>query len=302
MYASEEDRAALIFSPFGKIFYSILRHFTIFIIFLFFFQLTRKKINTLIVSGLGLSIITFLLVSLLSGSRGGIVSILVVCAYFFLFLRNMYKPAVLRNIIRISYLICGVIVLGVAMISVSRLSDMGDKKGKDLLMDQWISQYAGEGIIQYDHKIWYLEKFLNGKQNLPFIYSFVDSSIKDLDTYASKAENVVKTPVTVFYTYVGDLILDFGIIGTSIVISFMFLFIRFLIKTRNDKISFYHLILLAYFFEYLAIGFTANIFRTYYTQLSVVETTILLVLLYIFQKLNEKYHGFPCNSNSCVQS
>lgn len=300
MYLAEEDKASIIFEPVVRPFFSIMRHFTVFIAFLLFYQLSQKKINKLISVGLAGNLLTFLLVSMLSGSRGGIMSLLLICAYFLLFMRNIMQPSVFKFLKRFSFVLCGIIAIGIAAISISRLTDMGEKKGKELLMDQWISQYAGEGIIRYDHTIWHLEKQLNGKQNLPYPYSFVDDSIKDLESYANKAENVVKTPVTVFYTYVGDLILDFGIIGSLIAAIIIYFAIKFLIRIRHGRISFYYLIILSFFYEYLAVGFTANIFRTYYTQLQIVETLVLLCIIYIFQKLNSKRNELSCNSHTGI--
>jgi len=300
MYSADEDKTNLIFTPYIRPFYSVMRHFTVFIIFLFFYQLSKRRFNKIIIIGLAGNIVTFFLVSLLSGSRGGIISLLLTCAYFLFFMKSLMKPSVVTILMRMTLIIVGIVVIGVAAISVSRLSDMSEEKGKVLLMDQWISQYAGEGIIRYDHTIWHIDKKLNGSQNLPYPYSFVDDSIKDLESYASKAENALKTPVTVFYTYVGDLIIDFGIIGTIIAAIIIYLTIRFLIKIRNGRISFYHLIILSFFYEYLTVGFTANIFRTYYTQLQIVETLVLLGIIYIFQKLNSKRNELSCNSNSGI--
>lgn len=300
MYSADEDKTTLIFSPAIRPFFSIMRHFTVFIAFLFFYQLTLKKTNILTTVGLAGNLITFLLVSILSGSRGGIMSLLLICAFFLFFMKNIMKPQIVKVLLRMAAIICGIVAIGIISISISRLSDMSEKKGRELLMDQWISQYAGEGIVRYNHTIWHLDKHLGGSQNFPYPISFTDSSVKDLETFAGKAESVLHTPITVFYTYVGDLIIDFGIGGALILSIIIFYVIKYLIKIKKGSISFYHLIILSFLYEYLSIGFTANIFRTYYTQLQIVETLMLLCLIYVFQKLNEKRYALSCNSNSGI--
>ena len=291
MYESDEDKSKLIFSPMIKPLFSIMRHFTVFIYFLFFYQLTRKKYNILIIIGLGSGILTFLLFSLLCGSRGGIVSTLLACAYFFLFMKNMMRPKLIKCMTYFAYLIVGCLILGISAISFSRLSNMNDQSGRELLMDHWISQYAGEGIIRFDTTIWNLDAHLNGTQTLPYLYSYVNPDVKDVETYAPKAEYTIKTPVTVFYTYIGDIMIDFGIIGTIIVVLIMHLVIRFLSEVKKGKISFYHVILLSFFYQCLTIGFTANLYRGYFNQKTIVENLSLLLILFIFQNLYKKYYA-----------
>lgn len=298
MYSSEEDKTTLIFSPMSRPLFSIMRHFTILIVFLFFFQLSRHKVKFFYVVGLGGNIIMFLLFSLLSGSRGGIVSLLLMCSFFFILLKGVISPSIVRIVNRFAIALIGMVIIGIGAISVSRLGDMSERKGRELLMDQWISQYIGEGMVKYDYYAWHLDKKLNGAQNLPYLYSYKDGKIKDLDTFSIKAESKLGIPITVFYTYVGDLIIDFGIIGTCVIGLMILIVIKYLIKIRNGKLSIYHLILLSFFYEYLSIGFTANIFRTYYTQLQIVETILLLGIMYIFQKLNEKRYALLSNNNT----
>lgn len=300
MYSSEEDSASLLFLPYIKPFYSILRHFTVFIIFLFFYQLSKKKIRLLITLGLFLDILVFFLFSLLCGSRGGLVSLLLICAFYFLFMKSIMKPKIVKMITRGSILLCSCLLIGIAAISISRLTGMEERRGKDLLMDQWISQYAGEGIIRFDHAVWNLQNHLNGAQNFPYLISFKDPSIKDLEIFAGKAEYKIKEPITVFYTYVGDMVIDFGIIGSIFFVLLIYLCIRYFIEVKKHSISFYHLIILSFFFEYLSIGFTANIFRTYYSQLPIIETLLLLAFIYCFQKINEKRYLLSGNCHSSI--
>ena len=288
MYNADEDRANLIFSSFARPFFSVIRHFRIFIIFLFFYQLTKRDYNKLIIAGLAANIITFALVTLLSGSRGGIMSLLMTCAYFLFLMKNAIRPTIVKKLMRFATILLACLILGVGAISISRLSTSNLNKSYDNMMDQWISQYAGEGIIQYDDIIWHLDKHLDGKQNLPYPYSFIDKSLKNLDQFSAEAQSKLQTPVTIFYTYLGDLIIDFGILGSAIAAILIYLLIKYLIKIKKGKISFYHLIILSFFYIYLSIGFTANIYRTYFTQLQIVETLVLLGILYTFQKLTER--------------
>lgn len=301
MYALDEDKVSLIFSPTIKPFYSIMRHFVNFIIFLFFYSLTKKN-NRLLSIGLGLNVMTFFLVSLLSGSRGGILSLLLSCVFFAFFMRYMFSTKVYKFIMKLATIVIIILGLGVSAISISRLSDMSNRKGRELLMDQWISQYAGEGIIRFDNTIWHIDNHLHGYQNLPVLVSLVDYRVKDLDNVVNICEPKVKIPITVFYTYVGDLVMDFGKVGALIAVIVVSFIIRYLIRPNRKGISIYHLIILNYFFVYITVGFTANIYRTYYSQIPAVEIIGLLLFLYLFQKINSYKNGLrPRHCHSRIQ-
>lgn len=302
MYNFDEDKASIIFFPIIKPLYSIIRHFTNFVIFLFFYNLTLAKRNKFIIIGLGICIFGFFLTNLLSGSRGGILTTLLTCGFYAIFMKYAYTKKIYKKLYKLAIFAVGLIIIGVAAISISRISDMSQQKGRDLLMDQWISQYAGEGIIRFDNTIWHSDTKLKGYQCLPYIYSFFDPRVKNLDEEMNFLEGKVKYPLTVFYTYVGDFVIDFGIIGAVLILFIIQRIINYLIKRKRNKISMYHLIILSYAFTLITVGFTANLYRTYYTQIQIVETLIFLGILYLFQILNRKINkNATRNSNPRLQ-
>lgn len=288
MYELEDDTASVLFAPMIKPMYSIMRHFTQLIIFLFFYNLSLPRINRPIVVGLGLCIVTFLLFALLSGSRGGIMLLLVSCVFYVMMLKNIYKPKIYRSMMKLASVAVGLLVVGIAAISLSRVDSMNtsNKNAPEIMMDQWIAQYAGEGMIQFDNDLWPQDKHLWGMQNLSVPMSLYEKRLLDPDKFAFHAERKIHNPITVFYTYVGDLYIDFGAWGTLLAVLLLQWFSRKLLKFKNGKISIYKLIGLNYMFVYLSIGFTANIYRTFYTQIEFVYVGVFLLLLFIYQTIS----------------
>ena len=81
MYESNEDKAALYFSGISKVSFALIRRFENIIVVLFFYQIYKKRKDYAI--GLSLPMIMFLIYKLMSGSRGGLVGIV---------LQKKFKP------------------------------------------------------------------------------------------------------------------------------------------------------------------------------------------------------------------
>lgn len=283
MYSAEEDRANLLFLPQIKPLYSIIRHFPGFIIFLFFYNLTLKRKRTIVIFLLAISVLMFLLMAMLSGSRGGMLASLVQIFFFAFFMKSMFNPVIFRKLVRFSIFILAMIVIGISAISISRLGYSHEKGKKNITMDTWIAQYAGEGMIRFDDTVWNNDYQLNGYQTLPVVYYLFDKDVKDFDKITDRNERKCHEIVTVFYTYIGDLYLDFGRYGTILAALILMYVINTLIKVKNYRISLYRLIILNWFFVLVTIGFTADIYRTYYTQINIVYELGLLLCIYLFQ-------------------
>lgn len=283
MYDSDVDNTTIIFYPVIRPFYSILRHFIPFIIFLFVYNLSKRDKIKWIVIGLGMNTLTFFLVSILSGSRGGVISILVTCIFFVLIMKNMIEKKTYLRIKQISIIGLVGLVLGISAISISRLARNNARADwSTQTMDLWISQYAGEGIVRFDNTIWNLNKTLNGTHNLDYIISLDDASIKDSKKYNLNNEIKINIILSVFYTYVGDVLIDFGKDWSIPIFIILYLLIKYLFHTKDSRLSFYKVIILSYMFQFLTIGFTANIYRSYYNQTPIVDVLLLLLGLKIF--------------------
>lgn len=283
MYSSDTDTAELLFIGPIKPFYSIVRHFQTFIVFLFFYNISLNKKRIWIILGLAMSIAMFFIMSILSGSRGAVLKLLVTVFFFAFFMRHMIPTKYFRVLMRVMTVGVVFLALGIAAITVSRLDSYHKKGRRNRTMEEWVSQYAGEGMVRFDYDSWNIDKTLNGKQNLPIIYAFNDPVAKDVRKYASRNERLIGSKLTMFNTYMGDLCVDFGKFGGALAVCLMSLAIYYLTKRRNNKISLYKLVILSFFFNYLVIGFTANVYRGYYNMISIVYELILLGLLYLLQ-------------------
>lgn len=280
MYDADENKANLLFHSAVKPFFTIIRHFPDFVVFLLFYNLAKGNSNKLVVLGLASAITVQFLFALLSGSRGGILTLVVRIIFYAFFMRSMISQHTFRKFIKISITGLALVAIGVSQISISRHDSYHERGAQNQDMSTWISQYMGEGMIRFDDTVWYNESPLGGCQTLPVAFSLFDPTAKDTDKYIARNERISKDILTVFYTYIGDFYLDFGRIGAVFAIIVLSIATGALLKVKHKSISIFRLIPLCWIFILITIGITADVFRTYYTQLPLLEEGIFIVLLY----------------------
>ena len=288
MYESSGDKSALFFSGPSKFCFAMIRRFEILVVVLLFYQLSKRK--TKYVYELCIPIMVFTLFKLLSGSRGGLVGTGLLMVTLFLMLRQTFSAETRKTVVKIGAVVGSLFVLALAAISISRFSQNTNTEDT---IDVWISQYMGEAIPRFSDDVWGIKTLLYGNQNFMFLRKLIGLSyIENYDSYKAIYGIKLGTPVDVFYTFMGDIYLDFGTIGGVVFsIIFAFVFSKFL-KIKND-ISIPTLAVLCLFFDLLGFGFTANVFRTIFIQQDMVWLIIAIVILYMVQLVRQQNKNTP---------
>lgn len=293
MYESSGDKSALFFSGPSKFCFAMIRRFEILVVVLLFYQLSKRK--TKYVYELCIPIMVFTLFKLLSGSRGGLVGTGLLMVTLFLMLRQTFSADTRKTVVKIGAVVGSLFVLALAAISISRFSQNTNTEDT---IDVWISQYMGEAIPRFSDDVWGIKTLLYGNQNFMFLRKLIGLSyIENYDSYKAIYGIKLGTPVDVFYTFMGDIYLDFGTIGGVVFsIIFAFIFSKFL-KIKND-ISIPTLAVLCLFFDLLGFGFTANVFRTIFIQQDMVWLIIAIVILYMVQLVRQQNKNPPHLGNN----
>ena len=205
-------------------------------------------------------------------------------------MQNMFTKDIFRKIKRYTFIGIIFLSLGIGAITLSRLSILNSQKTgqSKTQVERWLAQYLGEGFIQFDSRLWDIEYTLNGEHNFPVIVGSYNPIAKDTKKFNSYQSSIAKRFTYVFYTYVGDIVLDFGIIGGAIAIFLLGLLIRWLLKFKNREFSIYRLLILNFIFIILTMGITANVYRSYYNQMEIVYVLGLLYFLDLISKLKKK--------------
>jgi len=293
MYEYSGDKSALFFSGPSKFCFAMIRRFEILVVVLLFYQLSKRK--TKYVYELCIPIMVFTLFKLLSGSRGGLVGTGLLMVTLFLMLRQTFSAETRKTVVKIGAVVGSLFVLALAAISISRFSQNTNTEDT---IDVWISQYMGEAIPRFSDDAWGIKTLLYGNQNFMFLRKLIGLSyIENYDSYKTMYGIKLGTPVDVFYTFMGDIYLDFGTIGGLVFsIIFAFIFSKFL-KIKND-ISIPTLAVLCLFFDLLGFGFTANVYRTIFIQQDMVWLIIAIVILYMVQLVRQQNKNTPHLGNN----
>lgn len=288
MYESSVDKSALFFAGPSKFCFALIRRFEMLVIVLLFYQLSKKNIKY--VYGLLVPVIVFALYKLLSGSRGGLVGTALLFVTLFLMLKQTLAPKVKTAVTKVALFAGSLFALALAAISVSRFSLQTNRNDT---IDVWISQYLGEAIPRFSDSVWGTNILLYGNQNFIYIRKLLGLPyIADYNVFKSFYEIKLGIPVDVFYTYMGDVYLDFGMIGGLIfAICFAIVFSHFL-KIKN-AISIPTLTVLCLFFTLLGYGFTANVYRTIFIQEDNMWLILGIVVLYVVQYLKQQNRFTP---------
>ena len=293
MYEYSGDKSALFFSGPSKFCFAMIRRFEILVVVLLFYQLSKRK--TKYVYELCIPIMVFTLFKLLSGSRGGLVGTGLLMVTLFLMLRQTFSAETRKTVVKIGAVVGSLFVLALAAISISRFSQNTNTEDT---IDVWISQYMGEAIPRFSDDAWGIKTLLYGNQNFMFLRKLIGLSyIENYGSYKTMYGIKLGTPVDVFYTFMGDIYLDFGTIGGLVFsIIFAFIFSKFL-KIKND-ISIPTLAVLCLFFDLLGFGFTANVYRTIFIQQDMVWLIIAIVILYMVQLVRQQNKNTPHLGNN----
>lgn len=209
MYESGGDTSALFFSGPSKLCFALIRRFEILVVVLLFYQLSKN--NTKYVCGLCIPIVVFTLFKLLSGSRGGLVGTGLLLVTLFLMLKQTLSPNIRKAVLKVGAVAGCLFALALAAISISRFSQ---NTNTDSTIDVWISQYMGEAIPRFSDSVWGIKTFMDGNQNFIYLRKLMGLPyIENYDAFKAIYEMKLGTPVNVFYTFMGDIYLDFGVIG-----------------------------------------------------------------------------------------
>ncbi|KAF2509239.1 oligosaccharide repeat unit polymerase [Flavobacterium zhairuonense] len=287
MYESNEDNASLLFSGVGKISFSVIRHFGDVVLVLWGYQLTLQKKNVFLLLGLSISLLTFLLFGFLSGSRGGILFNIVGIFSVFLILKNVLDKKIVRLITRWGLISIIVIAFLFLLISISRfdyaVSESDDAENSFL---RWISQYIGEGMMRFNHTIWNLNTYMDGAQNFNYfldLFGFI--SFSNYESLVNYYGMKLQTPVDVFYTFIGDFVIDFGILGAPVFCFILYWLLKKTMHFRKGGIEIWQLIILIQFCHLFFFGFASNVYRGYYIQESLIYSWVFALITYLIPRL-----------------
>lgn len=279
IYDEKRESGLTIYTSLGKTMMNIVRYVNIISTSLFFYYLSNLKKYRFIVIGLGICQVNYFFSGINTASRGSLISQFTMCILCFFFFKGIYNDRILKIIKRASIAISIPFILYVFFISLSRY----DSKTSAKDFNGFLLLYLSEGPINFNTQMWEGNHNTKGDVNLCFLKDLLgyDTYI----TYESRDNHYLRVNgrrIEKFYTYIGDFVSDFDILGAFFVC--MFLFVLTVKLLKRDNIPIYNLFILLLIAHMYSIGFTANLYRSYGFQKSI----FIILIIYMFLLLNSK--------------
>lgn len=252
-------------SPPARIMALLIGRFRYVIPVLFFNYINKNNPQKypIIVIGLIFALFNPSIQSFSVGARNIVAQDLIFLIFMFLVFYRTFSEKT-RKIFIVCF--CGftaVAILGSVIITMYRFGDNADESALESVF-----RYTGEGFINFYTDMWYNDTLTWGKN--------IFRSTLDYDYY--QLSQITHIPMHVYYTFIGDLICDFGLALTIIICLFVFLVMRHvIIQYMKNRITPSGIITLVLYVTVMLSGFMYIPFMN--TGLSVVYALIYIIVI-----------------------
>lgn len=220
-----------------SIFYNIFSDCAVLV---YFYYLTIPKGKILLISVLTMSILCSIFISLATGNRTQVTFVCLSLVASYLLFKDLFNQKI-KKIVRVTGVSLAISVVFLFLVlTISRFGDLNDGGFESMLY------YTGQANLYFNKYAFDLGGIRFGDRTINLFKNFagfdVPSGIFDTrDKYSHMA-----TDDSIFTTYIGDFVLDFGPWLTPILVILFTIFILKLTKTNKGIIHFYQLIPIHY--------------------------------------------------------
>lgn len=282
LHMAVADGDLRIYSPLANGLNNYCRFFRSFYPVLFFVLLQYKRIPKYYIYLISVPIVNIILGGYNSGTRGDIVCYSLMIIPLYLIMNGIYREVLKSKIKKAGILLISGMVVLFTLISISRYNNGANTMN----MNESLLLYISEGPIRFSGEKWKKPLTTNGDVNLNYFKHLIGA--KTFLGYREREEYYVSKTghrIEVFYTYVGDLLSDFGYIGTIIVcLVLMFYWKK---NYREKDMSIPSLVIMANYIQFLGVGFASNVYRASSLQMGFFYTLILCILLHCLGKIGK---------------
>lgn len=205
----------------------------------------RKKIA---IAGAVLVILTANMNGLACASRNSLLKTGLNLILVYLISYPWMTKQIFKQIRRYAMIVGTVILLLFSVITIAR-QFVSSEINEDNTMLFFLSQYAGEGVVNLNGNLPNLKKHSDGDFCFYAINDFLGKKRVDEDavTHWAQISYELGAPMRIFYTYIGFFIIDLGFVGAFVFLTLLSIFITKNIKERNGEMNLSNLLI---FFSY----------------------------------------------------
>lgn len=275
------------FSFVGRYLFTIEEYLKFIAIPLFFLYLTVEKKKKWILIGLICGILVPTLFSLANGHRFYLITVGLSFLFNYYFFRKKLSLSIKAQIRKMSIIALSLTSIMFVSISISRFGKGSDSDLEGYGATYQFIRYLGESHTRFNSDIWHQKRLTEGKNSWLGYYGNFEKK-KQMDI----RERNLTTGFTsnVFFTYIGDLCMDYGKITTIVIISLTSLIFCFFAKMPHRDMTLSGIIMINLYANILLFGFTYFIYKN--GIMSMVYSLIIAMLIKISTTNNHKINHF----------
>lgn len=279
------ENIAIWFSFLGKKLNTVVMLFNKVSPLLFFYWLSREGCRYITAIFMLLPISNSLMYGFMTSSRA---ILFVDCIYFvycFFLLRNTLDVSVRSIIQKYSFIFGSAVLLFIIVISVARFDESISRR-YSVSIFTWVAIYAGESSLRFNVYMWNIKNLMLGDYCFAGIKNIFGSDVPT-DLLLREAILYFKTGVlpNVFYTFIGDLFGDFGLIGAFVFVFCASMPIIIIFKKQEDEVFFDSILYLSVWYSVCSAGFTYFPYKVAFLNYSLLCSLFLCLVLYIVRKI-----------------
>ena len=257
-------------------FYYIIMLSSLLVPICLFLQINKKRKNKYVIFCLILCVVVNAMHEMIRGSRSGLVQNMMYLLAVYLLFRNNLEKKIQAWVKFWGLFIAGISVSTMMIVSISRFSTHQNRNLGNVY--EWMSVYAGEGIINFNNDLWYIKGSTGGYRTCSFFMGLKDGKMPSVSDIWDGGDKL-GVYGNIFYTWVGEFFFDYGKYYTLPMIILLSFFVTFLTNYKF-KINIVNFILLCVWAKILIVG---PIFYTYTTVQSQIELLVCLFFCMILQ-------------------
>ncbi|CAG9892646.1 hypothetical protein BOVA604_1530 [Bacteroides ovatus] len=262
------------FSFVGRFFFNIVDYFKFISVPLFLFYLTLPKRKIFITIGLACAVLNPVMFNLANGQRFLLVLTFYSFIFNFILLIPLFAKSVIKKILRYGLISLGMLLILFASISISRFGKNSDYDAAGYGGIYQVLRYFGESFYNFNTEGYWIKNHTWGRNSFTTYYSYFDPN----NSYSIGKQNEITGIITnIFYTYIGNFVIDFGKVITTIIFLISSILLTSKVKRIRKYLKLGNLILISLYANIILFGTTYFVYQNGFIHM--VWTLLYIIIL-----------------------
>lgn len=249
-YVAGREDAIIQFSRWGNRGITILQWLKVVTPILFIYYIQQNKYNKFVAIGLFMGASVPSLVNIAIGSKTELFFFILYFISLYFYLKDTFDEKTSRVFKKLIKIMCCVTVAFVFVLSIGRYVIGNYYGSSNSTPYSFLFQYSSESMFNFNENAFHEKKHFGGTYT--FFSACKDLGLTNIDYQDRRSyfSAKMKGSPSLFYTYIGELVLDYGLIGATFVASIISILFSYIKRTKT--ITFDRLLLIGLYIYIIA--------------------------------------------------